>query len=81
MALPFAKLVSVTPIWDVALVAFRKISCWKAPCGATEGEMPLKVIFPAATIVMAACAPRAGSIVETAKIVAVAYVGTVAGAV
>src|SRR6266404_165957 len=43
--------------------------------------MPLKVIFPAATMVMAACAPRVGSILETAKIVAVACVGTVAGAV
>ena len=56
----------VTPICEVALVAARKMSCWRPPCGAMEGEMPLKVMSPALTMVTAACAMRALSTFEKA---------------
>ena len=52
-----------------------------APCGMTVGEMPLNVMSPAVTIVMVPIANRVGSATEVATRVAVAFVGTVAGAV
>ena len=44
----------LTPICESALAAARKMSCCRAPWGAIEGEMPLKVMSPAVTRVTAA---------------------------
>src|SRR5438046_9067967 len=59
----------LTPICESALAAARQMSCWRAPWGATEGEMPLKGMSPAMTRVTAACAMRAVSTSEKAKTV------------
>src|SRR5437016_7651840 len=68
------------------------MSCWRAPWAATDGEIPLKVMSPAVTMVTAACAMRALSTLEKAKTVTMpaaltgavvedgAAVGTAAGA-
>src|SRR5260370_6475306 len=82
----------LTPSCELALVAARKMSCWRAPWGAMEGEIPLKVMSPAVTRVTAAGALRASSTLEKAKTVTIpaaltgvvveagAAVGTAAGA-
>src|SRR5260370_32314963 len=59
----------LTPSCELALVAARKMSCWRAPWGAIEGEIPLKVMLPAVTRVTAACAMRALSTLEKANTV------------
>ena len=69
----------LTPICELPLVAARKMSCWRAPWAATDGEIPLKVMFPAWTMVTAACAIRALSTLEKAKTVTMpaAFTGVV----
>src|SRR5260370_37030981 len=57
----------LTPNCELALVAARKMSCCGAPCGTTEGEMPLKVMLPAWTTVTAACAARGVSGLDKAQ--------------
>src|SRR5260370_33126056 len=61
----------LTPNCELALVAARKMSCCRAPCGTTEGEMPLKVMLPAWTTVTAACAARELSTLEQARTVTI----------